>query len=130
MTADEKVTEFKALINDSSVTDIIIEDLFNLAARTYNIFGCEVPIMEGTAGSKTVNYTDEQEGAVFQGARIVYASFYKNASNTPSAGVGGINASTSDLMSNATVWGMLKDIALALKGAVDAEEIDYRKAIS
>jgi hypothetical protein len=130
MTADAKITEFKQDINDSDISDAETEGLFNLAARTYNIFGCNVPIMQGaTAGSKTVTYTSAQEGAVFHGARIVYVSFYKNASNTPSAGIGAVNISSQDLMSNPVVWGMLKDIALELKRVEDVEENDYRRAI-
>jgi hypothetical protein len=89
--------------------------LFDAAANTYNIFGCDIPIMSGTAGSKTVTYTSAQKGAVFQGARVIYASFYKNAANNPSAGTGQINLSNADLMSNSTVWSMLKEIALELK---------------
>jgi hypothetical protein len=116
MVADAKVTEFKAIINDSAILDENVENLFDAAANTYNIFGCDVPIMAGTVGSKTVTYTSAQKGAVFQGARVLYASFYKNASNNNVA-VQSLNVTSTDLMSNSTVWGMLKDIAAALKAA-------------
>jgi hypothetical protein len=117
MVADAKITEFKTVIHDTTnITDAETENLFDLAANTFNIFGCDVPIMAGTAGSKTVTYTSAQKGAVFQGARIMYASFYKNASNTNTS-ASSMSLTSTDLMSNSTVWNMLKDIAVALKGA-------------
>lgn len=116
MVADAKITEFKTNIKDTDITDAETENLFDLAANTFNIFGCDVPIMTGTAGSKTVTYTSAQKGAVFQGARIMYASFYKNASNT-NISASNMSLTSTDLMSNSTVWNMLKDIAVALKGA-------------
>lgn len=130
MVADAKVTEFKSVIADTSITDTVVENLFDLMANTYNIFGCDVPIMDGTAGSKTVTYTSPQKGAIFQGARIVYASFYKNSSSTTSRSLGIISesnsSSVSDLMSNAAVWAMVKDIAVALKGiAADIPHIAF-----
>jgi hypothetical protein len=116
MVADAKITEFKALINDpTDLSDANAENIFDAAANTYNIFGCDVPIMTGAAGSKIVTYTSAQKGAVFQGARIIYASFYKNASNT-NKGVSTVSLTSTDLMSNSGVWNMLKDIAVALKG--------------
>jgi hypothetical protein len=116
MVADAKITEFKAVINDASISDANTENLFDAAANTYNIFGCGVPIMTGAAGAKVVTYTSAQKGAVFQGARILYVSFYKNASNNPSFGLGSLSLSNADLMSNSSTWGMLKDIAAELKG--------------
>ena len=117
MVADTKITEFKAVIQDATLSDENAERLFDAAANTYNIFGCEVPEMSGTAGSKTVTYTAPQKGAVFQGARIIYASLYKNAAKNPSGSIGQVAFSSADLMSNSTVWGMLKDIAMELKKA-------------
>jgi len=117
LVADTKITEFKNLINDLAYSDENTERLFDAAANTYNIFGCEVPEMTGTAGSKTVTYTSPQKGAVFQGARIIYASFVKNAANNQTASIGGVSVSVADLMSNSTIWGMLKDIAMELKKA-------------
>lgn len=116
MAADEKVTEFKAVINQTTIDDTVIESLFDLAANSLNIFGCNVPNMAGAAGSKTVTYTSPQKGAIYQISRVVYASFYKNASNQPTTNFGGIGLSNLDLMSNSTVWNMIKDIALELKG--------------
>jgi hypothetical protein len=115
MVADAKITEFKSIINDASISDANTENLFDAAANTYNIFGCGVPIMTGTAGGKVVTYTSAQKGAVFQGARILYVSFYKNAANTPSTGVGSLSLTSADLMSNSGIWNMLKDIAAELK---------------
>ena len=115
MVADAKITEFKTNIKDTDITDAETENLFDLAANTFNIFGCDVPIMAGTAGSKTVTYTSAQKGAVFQGARIMYASFYKNASNTNTS-ASNMSLTSTDLMSNSTIWNMLKEIAVALKG--------------
>lgn len=115
MVADSKITEFKNIIQDSDITDANTEILFDAAANTYNIFGCDVPNMTGTAGSKTVTYTPGQKGAVFQGARVIYVSFYKNPANQSPAAMGQVNLSSQDLMSNSTVWGMLKEIAAELK---------------
>jgi hypothetical protein len=115
MVADAKITEFKSVINDSSITDANTENLFDAAANTYNIFGCGVPIMTGASGAKVVTYTSAQKGAVFQGARILYVSFYKNAANIPSVGFGILSLSAADLMSNSGIWNMLKDIATELK---------------
>ena len=121
MVADSKVTEFKNIINDLAVSDIVIENLFDLMANTYNIFGNTVPTMIGVAGSKVVTYTSGEKGAVFQGARVVYGSFYKNSSSMTSRSLGQLSesssASTSDLVSNSAVWKMITDIAMALKGA-------------
>jgi hypothetical protein len=124
---DSKVTEFKNIINDAAVSDMVIEDLFDLMANTYNIFGCTVPTMTGTSGSKTVTYTSAEKGAVFQGARLVYASFFKNSSGTTSVGAGPLSYSTSSSLSSAMnspgVWDMIKDIAVALKG----EDAEYKQ---
>ena len=114
MVADAKVTEFKSVIADSTITDTNVEYLFDLAANTYNIFGASVPIMAGAAGSKTVTYTSAEKGAVFQGARIAYVSFYKNAANTPSVGISGLSISTADLMSNSTMVELFKEVARRL----------------
>lgn len=115
MVADAKVTEFKNIINNSTITDATVENLFDLIANTYNIFGNTVPNMAGTAGGKTVTYTSAEKGAVFQGARVVFVSFYMNAENKPTQAIGAISEGNVDLMSNTTVWGMLKDIAAELK---------------
>lgn len=117
MVADAKVTEFKTLIQDTSISDANVENIFDLAANTYNIFGCDVTNMAGTAGSKTVTYTSAEKGAVYQGARIIYASFYKNPANHPNANAGATSVTSTDLQSNSVIWTMLKEIAEALKGA-------------
>ena len=115
MVADAKVTEFKSVISDAVITDINVENLFDAAANTFNIFGCSVPIMTGTAGSKVVTYTSAQKGAVFQGARVLYVSFYKNAANV-NVGISSLSVTTADLMSNSAIIQLFRTIADQLHG--------------
>jgi hypothetical protein len=104
-------TIFTDVINDSALTAEIAEQIMNTAVDTLNIFRCNISRLTGTAGSQTVNWTSQQLGAVQAVSRAIYASYYKNAANQGSMGISSLNVSTTDLMSNSTVWQMISDIA-------------------
>jgi len=99
----------------ANIPAINTENLVNTVIGCLKVFGADIPIMTGTAGSKTVTLSDKQFGGVMLIFRPAYASFYKNAANKNTGGIGALNVSTTDLMSNPAILTLIKDVALQLK---------------
>jgi hypothetical protein len=81
------------LFNDTSLSNVNAEIILNAAIKLLNTFHAEIPVLTGTAGSKTLNATYAEAGAIETMAREIYAKPYKNASGNQSVGVGGISMS-------------------------------------
>jgi hypothetical protein len=115
MVADTKITAFKNVINDATITDADTEDIFDAAIMFLSACGAKgLSKMAGAAGSKTVTLTVAQEGAVQFWARCIYGSYFKNAPNSNvNAGSVSVNV-VLDLMSNATTLSMGKFMARQL----------------
>jgi hypothetical protein len=107
-------TDLKNVLN-ASETATQLEYVMQLGIDALNIFGCGITNLTGAAGSMTTTLTSKQRGGVFMVSRVIYNSIFKNAANNPSYGAGSLSMSTADLMSNSTVWTMIKDIAEQLK---------------
>lgn len=103
---------FKAVINDSNISDTNAEYLIDLAISEINLHsGEDLPAMGGTAGSKTVSLTSQQYAAVMEAARAIYYSFFKGIESST---VGGITVSTPDLQSNPRVQAAIEKAARRL----------------
>jgi hypothetical protein len=116
MTADSKITKFKNVLNqsDTELSDADAEDIFDYAMDFLNIYGAGITKMSGSAGSKTVTLTSSQEAAVSFLGRAIFASYYKNASNS-NANVAPLSVSYTDLMSNQTFLSTAKNLAGQLR---------------
>lgn len=89
------------------------EYIIDQAINWLNRYGTSLSNMSGTAGSKTVSLTSQEEGVVFETARLVYYAFYKGVENVV---VQGQTVSTPDIMSNPTVLRQIKEGAWLLRG--------------
>ena len=77
--------------------------------------------LDGAAGSKTLNVSSRERGAIMIVARIVYMSFLQQHGG--STNIGSLSSSTTDLMSDPTSVAVIKEVAEALvKG--EEEEIE------
>ena len=104
-------TEFKTLINDSSLADATAEIIIDQAIDLLNLHGAELSNLGGTAGTKTVSVESKQKGAIYFTARAVYYGFYKGVE---SVAPGGVTITSSDLMSNLNVLQTVKEAARQL----------------
>lgn len=97
---------FKLLMNDTTISDTDMESLIDAAISLVNVFSnAELPLMGGTAGSKTVSLDSKQYGVVLIAARAVYNGFYKGVTAPV---VDGFTVSTSDIMGNPTVMNTIE----------------------
>ena len=105
------------LINVLNVSETAteMEYVMQLGIDALNIFGCNISPLTGAVGAKTVTLTSAQRGGVFIVSRIIYASFYQNASNKNDTAGGISQTSVGDLMSNTTTWTTIKEVAEQLK---------------
>jgi hypothetical protein len=116
LVADAFITELKTIFNKTDLEDATVETLVNAVIDEITLNGYSIAIMTGTAGSKTfpTTLTSPERAAIRRIFRTIYASWYRNAANgTPS--VGNVNTQYSDLLSNPTVLGMIKETAKNLK---------------
>lgn len=89
------------------------EYVLDLAIDTLNLFGATLPNMNGgDAGSKTVDLTSKQRGAVFYAARAIYYAFFKEIEATALADIA---VSVTDLASNPEVLKTIKEAAKRLE---------------
>jgi len=94
-------TLFKSIHHDTSIDDDDAENIIDLAISEITLHsGEDLPVMSGTAGSKTVSLTTQQYAAVMEVARAIYNSDYKGIETTA---VGGMSVSNPDLKSNPMV---------------------------
>ena len=110
-------------INVMHITDTPtqMEYVLDLAIDSLNICGTNLSNMSGEAGSKTVTLTSKQRGGVFQVAHKIYYTFWKPAGTgggtSEAWSVGGLSGSattTTDIMSNPEVWGLVESIGAKL----------------
>lgn len=116
MVAAQFITDLKTIFNDAAIEETTLETLTDAVIDELNSHGCNISNMAGTAGSKTITLTSAQRGGIRKIFRCIYASWNKNAANTPSSTAGGVSNSSSDLMSNPEVLAMIKDTARQLLG--------------
>ena len=103
-------TLFKALIQDTNLSDTNAEYIIDFAISQINLYShADLSLMSGTAGSKTVNFESEEYAAVLTAARAVYYGFYKRL-ETATAG-GAVTVSSPDLESNPVVLAEIKEAA-------------------
>lgn len=106
-------TLFKALINDSSISDANVEYIIDLAISKINLYSrAELSLMSGTSPNKTVSLESEEYAAVLTAARSIYYGFYKGI--TAATAGGAVTVSSPDLESNLTVLNEIKDAARQL----------------
>jgi len=102
-------TLFKALIQDTNLSDTNAEYIIDFAISQINLYShADLSLMSGTAGSKTVNFESEEYAAVLTAARAVYYGFYKRLETST---VGGLTVSSPDLESNPVVLAEIKEAA-------------------
>jgi len=102
-----------ALLNlNGKLAETSLEAIIDQAIDSLNIYGAELPNMSGTAGSKTVNLTSKQRGAVLMVARAIYYGFYVGLESTTLAG---LTITTPDLLSNSTVLSAIKEAATLMR---------------
>lgn len=116
--------DFAAKINDSGLTATNAEYILDTTIDQLNLYAdLELSNLQGTVGSKSLSVTSAQRGAIYFGARAIYASFWKNAANE-TGGIGALNSANSgDLMSNPVILSAIKEAALIL------QDLDYSRAI-
>lgn len=113
-------TLFKALINDSVISDTNAEYIIDFAIGKINLYShADLSLMSGTAGSKTVNLESEEYAAVLMAARSIYYSFFKGVKTST---LGGLTISSPDLESNPVVLAEIK------KAARQLAELDVGRA--
>lgn len=90
------------------------EYVLDLAIDTLNLYGANLSNMNGSnpAGSKTVDLTSKQRGAVFHAARAIYYAFFKEIE---AVAVGELSVSVTDLASNPVVLKTIKEAAKRLE---------------
>ena len=112
-------------VNDPSLSATRAEYILDKAVELIVLFGEDINIsnMQGTVGSKSLTVNQKKKAAIEYAARAIYASYEKNAKNTPSGGVGQVTYSNLDLMSNPVVLGAIKEAAQKLR------ERDWNKSI-
>jgi hypothetical protein len=74
----------------------------------------ELSNLDGLAESKTLSVTGKERGAIYMVGRAVYASLFKNASNSNTQ-VSAISVNTTDLLSNPVVLNAVKEAANLLR---------------
>jgi len=105
---------FKDLMNLPSLSSAVIEKILDMAINCLNLYGqLDMSNMAGTAGSKTLNLTSPQEGALLIVARAIYYGFYLGLSSAAIAGQS--VTSPSDLMANSVVSDSLREAARLLQ---------------
>jgi len=112
------------LKNPTGITTTHGEIVTDQAIDHLNLYlddGDTISNLSGAAGSKTLNVSSRERGAIMIVARIVYMSFLKQHGTT--ANMGSLGSSTTDLMADPTSVAVIKEVAESLvKG--EEEEIE------
>ena len=111
MTTPQFITDLKTIFNDASIPDATLTLLTDSVIDELNLNGCNITLTASSSDS----LSSSQKGGVRKIFRCMYASWYKNAANKPSSGVGGIALTNMDLMSDPVVLNMVKDVASNLR---------------
>jgi len=90
------------------VSDENLEAILDLAIDSLNIFGASLSNMTGTAGTKTVDLTSQQRGAVLIVAREIYNKFYKGAGTATATG--GFTVTVGDLLNDNDLAALLEKL--------------------
>ena len=103
---------FKAIVNDAAISATNAEYIIDYAiGKINNYSNAGLPLMGGTAGSKTVSLEDRKYAAVMDAARAIYYGAYKKVKG---ASIGGFTLTPADLLSNPTVVESIKEAARQL----------------
>ena len=110
-------SDFKNVIDQQSLTNQNVEYIIDLAIDSLNIFGATLTNMTGTAGTKTVDLTSQQRGAVFIVAREIYNKFWKGAGTATTTG--GFTVTVGDLLNDNDLASLLEKLGekLAMSSA-------------
>ena len=112
---------FKDLMNQTDLDSEAVEKILDMAINCLNLYGqLDMSNMAGTAGSKTLNLTSQQNAALFIVARAIYYGFYKALSSAAIAGAS--FPAPSDLMANSVVYESVREAARLL------QEPEYSRA--
>jgi len=112
---------FKDLMNKPDLDSEVVEKILDLAVDCLNLYGqLDMSNMAGTAGSKTLNLTSQQNAALLIVARAIYYGFYLGLSSAAIASQSVTNPS--DLMANSVVSDSLREAARLL------QEPEYSRA--
>lgn len=119
-------TILNLLKNPTGITTTHGEIVTDQAIDHLNIYlflndGDTLSNLDGVDGSKTLNVSSRERGAIMIVARIVYMSFLRQHGTT--SNLGSLGSSTTDLMSDPTSVAVIKEVAESLvKG--EEEEIE------
>jgi len=104
---------------DSTYTATKWEADIDQAIDTLNVYGkpygIEIPNMTGTAGSKTVNVTSAEAGAIRAVASAIYAQSKQSGSQSNAFGIGAISGSSSSGTGMGSVENVAKEMAEYLR---------------
>jgi len=105
-------TLFKAVINDSQLTDATAEYIIDLGiSEINNRSGADLSLMSGTTPNKTVSLESSEYAAVMEAVRAIYYSYYKGGETST---VGGMTVSSPDLKANPMVDAQIQKAARRL----------------
>ena len=119
-------TILNLLKNPTGITTTHGEIVTDQAIDHLNIYlflndGDTLSNLDGVDGSKTLNVSSRERGAIMIVARIVYMSFLRQHGTT--SNIGSLGSSTTDLMADPTSVAVIKEVAESLvKG--EEEEIE------
>ena len=103
---------WKSVMHISDISDTDAEYIIDLAIDRLNLEGnLDLPNMGGTAGSKTVSLESREKAAVFEMARIIYNTYYKEPRTVA---VNGVNVGITDLLANPTINAAIERMARKL----------------
>ena len=94
------------------VSDENLEAILDLAIDSLNIFGATLTNMTGTAGTKTVDLTSQQRGAVLIIAREIYTKFWKSAGTATTTG--GFTVTIGDILNDNYLVALLEKLGKKL----------------
>ncbi len=113
-------TDFQKVMNiQTSTTDL--EYVLDLTIDGLNIFGASLSNMSGTIGTKTVNLTSIQRGAVFFVAREIYNKFYKGVGTATTTG--GFTVTVGDVLNDTELVALLQKLGEKL-AASETEDLE------
>lgn len=123
-----------SLLKDT-VTATVAEIVIDAACNRITAHRYKIRPLDGTAGSKSRNVTQEELGWIQTVAIAIYASEYKTSgasASSASLGIGAFSTSTSSSQSNSSFTGGNDPDALAEQAATILREIaqsDWSRAI-
>jgi hypothetical protein len=102
-----------SLTSETSTTKL--EEAIDVTISALNIYRCDIPLLSGTAGTKSVTLTSQQYGAVMMVLRTIFVNYAKNFSGTQSIALGQISMTYAESLSNPGNMQIIKEIAWQLR---------------